>query len=469
MNADPKEASSGALLDSGDRVTLTFSGVTCRVERLLGTGGQGEVHEIAVVGSTDAKFYAFKIYHPRAATKEQWEALSDLVEQGSPGPRFLWPIDLAELSDRHTFGYLMALREARYHGLVDLARRRVSSTFSFLSLAGFQLADSFLALHSRGLCYRDISLGNVFFDPLSGDVLICDNDNVSVDGKGYESVLGTTGFMAPEVERLEALPSTKTDLYSLSILLFLMFINHHPLIGRRELAFPSLDQAALRSLYGTEPLFIFDPSDDSNCPVPEIHDNALVLWPLYPVFSQKLFTRAFTTGLHDPINGRVRESTWKTAMARLRDLVTTCGCGAQVFFDDDLGTTAGNPPGICWACGGRPLVQARLVFGGRSVVLNDDTHLYPHHLGGELYDYSHPWAEVSRHPLDPRVRGLKNLSDATWVAIEPDGLLHHVGYGRSVRITDRMRITFGRREATVVVDTGRTQEHNVGEERGTKW
>ena len=28
-----------------------------------------------------------------------------------------------------------------------------------------QLSFSFLRLHARGLCYRDISFGNVFFDP----------------------------------------------------------------------------------------------------------------------------------------------------------------------------------------------------------------------------------------------------------------------------------------------------------------
>ena len=50
------------------------------------------------------------------------------------------------------------------------------------------------------------SFGNAFFDPDNGDVLIADNDNVSVDGAGVLGVLGTPRFMAPEVVRGEAVP-----------------------------------------------------------------------------------------------------------------------------------------------------------------------------------------------------------------------------------------------------------------------
>ena len=76
----------------------------------------------------------------------------------------------------------MPLRDPRYKGIVGLMKRRVEPTFRALATAGLELAHSFLELHVQGLCYRDISFGNVFFDPQSGDVLICDNDNVTIDG-----------------------------------------------------------------------------------------------------------------------------------------------------------------------------------------------------------------------------------------------------------------------------------------------
>ncbi len=103
-------------------------------------------------------------------------------------------------------------------------KRRIEPTFRALATAGLNLSHNYLLLHSQGLCYRDISFGNAFFDPDSGDILICDNDNVSVDGAGLLGVLGTPRFMAPEVVRGEAVPSTQTDLFSLSVLLFYMLM-----------------------------------------------------------------------------------------------------------------------------------------------------------------------------------------------------------------------------------------------------
>ena len=102
---------------------------------------------------------------------------------------------------------------------------------------GVHLADKFLQLHAKGLCYRDISQNNVFFDPANGDILICDNDNVAVDGN-VTGVLGTARFMAPEVALGKTLPTTQTDLYSLAVLLFYILFNHHPFDGAKIRADP---------------------------------------------------------------------------------------------------------------------------------------------------------------------------------------------------------------------------------------
>lgn len=56
----------------------------------------------------------------------------------------------------------------------------------------------------------------------------------------------------------------------------------------------------MNQLYGTHPVFIFDPNDKSNRPVKGYQDNALIYWDLYPQNLRDLFTQAFTVGIQAP-------------------------------------------------------------------------------------------------------------------------------------------------------------------------
>ncbi len=438
------------ILQDGQSVETVTSKMACVVETFLGGGGQGEVYRAEL----DGKTVALKWYFPAQATPEQHSALEVLVKKGPPTARFLWPMELTEAPDVAGFGYVMPLRAPHYKSIVDLMKRRAEPTFRALATAGLQLADSFLELHASGLCYRDISFGNVFFDPDSGEVLICDNDNVTVDGQGEAGVLGTPRFMAPEIVRGEALPSSNTDLFSLAVLLFYMLMVHHPLEGKRELEIKCLDLPAMNKLYGTDPLFVFDPNDDSNRPVPGVHDNAIVFWPLYPQFVRDLFTRSFTAGLVDPIDGRVRESEWRAAMVRLRDTIFYCPhCGMENFYDIEVLRASGGAPGACWSCGGALALPPRIRIDDEVIMLNYDTKLYPHHVDdARLYDFSKPVAEIVRHPRDPSIWGLRNVGDEKWTATTDDGQTYQdVAPGRSVTLGVGTRINFGQQEGEIRV------------------
>jgi len=320
----------------------------CEVEQFLGGGGQGEVYRADLGGKPVALKWYFPAY--LLATPEQRAALETLIKKGAPSDKFLWPMELTSEEGVEGFGYIMPLREPRYKSLFDLMKRRIEPTFRSLATAGLELSHSFLQLHAKGLCYRDISFGNVFFEPDTGSVLICDNDNVAVDGEGQIGVLGTPRFMAPEVVRDEALPSTQTDLFSLAVLLFYMLMVHHPLEGKKESSMHCLDLPAMTKLYGEEPVFIFDPNDKSNEPDPRYHKNALEFWPIYPQFLRDLFIQAFTDGISDPKNGRVSASEWGDAMVRLRDSIIHCAhCGMENFYDVDA-----LEPSTCWSCKREP-------------------------------------------------------------------------------------------------------------------
>lgn len=435
------------ILKPKQTVQTETTGLPCTVEQFLGGGGQGEVYRAKLSGQT----VALKWYFPASATNEQRAALETLVKKGPPNDKFLWPMELASAQGIAGFGYIMPLRELRYKGIVDLMKRRIEPTFRALATAGLELSHSYLQLHAEGWCYRDISFGNVFFDPDTGAVLICDNDNVTVDGEAEGGVLGTPRFMAPEVVRGEALPSTQTDLFSLSVLLFYVLMVHHPLEGKRELEIHCLDLPAMTKLYGTDPLFIFDPDDDSNRPVPGYQDNVLAFWPIYPQFLRDLFTQAFTGGLRDPQNDRVRESEWRAAMVRLRDSIVYCAhCGAENFYDAGALKASGGKPGSCWACRKEIRLPPRMRIEKNIVMLNHDTRLYPHHIDDQrMYDFAQPVAAMTQHPQDPDVWGLKNVGDEKWVITTAGGTIKDVEPGHSVRLAVGTKVNFGQVEGEI--------------------
>lgn len=436
------------ILKPGQVIRCEPSGMNCTIEELLGAGGQGEVYKAELGGEK----VAVKWFFPQMATPEQRASMELLIRKGPPSEHFLYPLEITTAPGVPGFGYVMPLRPKRFKNIVDLMTRRIEPSFRALATASFNLAHNYLLLHAQGLCYRDISFGNAFFDPDNGDILIADNDNVSVDGAPVLGVLGTPRFMAPEVVRGEAMPSTQTDLFSLSVLIFYMLMVAHPLEGKKEAAIKALDLPAMTKLYGKEPVFIFDPNDESNRPVPGIHDNALAFWRIYPQFLRDTFIRAFTVGLHDPLS-RTRESEWRGVMVRLRDTIFYCPhCSLENFYDGEALKAAGGNPGLCWACAAGLRLPPRIRIGKQVVMLNHDSQLFPHHVDdARLYDFSAPVAAVSAHPTNPNVWGLKNVSQNKWVITIADGSIKDVEPSRSVTLAVGTKIQFGKMEGEIRV------------------
>ena len=440
------------LLSAGEVVQMQAVGLAYEVEKFLGGGTQGEVYRARPAhGQGGGTPVALKWFFPHYLRRDPDlpARLARAVDTGPPSDRFLWPQGLVQTTNRPGFGYVMPLREDRFVGITDLVTRRAEPKFRALVTAGFELAYHYLQLHAKGFCYRDISFGNVFFDPLNGEVRICDNDNVSVDGqKG--TISGTLRFMAPEIVRGETGPSTQTDLFSLAVLLFYMFINHHPLEGERETQIRCFDLPAITWLYGTDPLFIFDPDDIGNWPLHGYHDNALKLWPLYPHFVQDLFTRAFTDGLRDA-NMRVVESQWASALIRLRDSIFYCQqCAAENFYCPDALTNSDGTSRTCWACASPHRLPPRMRIDRDVMMLNYDALFYPHHLDPECrYDFNAPVAEVTQHPKNPQIWGLRNRSEKKWTSRTAEGQVNDVKPGQTVTLSPGLKIQFGSREGEV--------------------
>ena len=407
-----------------------------KVNALLGAGGQGEVYDVECGG----KHYALKWYFKHMATKSQKEILNNLITRGAPDDSFLWPQDLIFKGYGESFGYIMPLRPKNFKSIVDMMKRRAEPSFRTLCKAAYNLTNGYQKLHTMGYSYRDISFGNMFFDPDTGDVLICDNDNVSANGIDNSSVYGTPRFMAPEIVMGQAKPSRNTDLYSLAVLLFYMFMMGHPLEGKLEAEIKCMDIHAMNKLYGKNPIFIYDPNDKSNRPVKGYQDNVIIYWELYPQVIRDLFIKSFTVGLTAP-NKRVTEKEWLEAFSNLLSGIVLCPkCGAEVFFDAQK-----HDNGIaqtCWNCKSTVPMPATLIVGKSRVLLQKDAKLYAHHIYGN-FDMNTVVGSVVQNPKNPNLWGIRNESTENWTYIKPDGMQIPVAIGKSAAIAKDVRIDFG--------------------------
>ena len=289
-----------------------------------------------------------------------------------------------------------------------------------------------------GAKYQDISFGNLFFNPDNGDVLICDNDNVSFDNSKPGGVLGTPGFMAPEIVRGEKRPSKDTDRYSLSVLLFYLFMVNHPLEGKLEASIRCMDMAARVKLYGTDPVFIFDPNNKTNRPVKGLHDNATIYWPLYPEKLRQMFTKAFTIGLNEP-SKRITEPEWMTLFSNMMSGMLQCSCGAQLFYDEDL--EAKGVAHTCWNCGKTVQVPNKIIIGKNRVLLNQNTKLSNHHVYDD-FDMDTVVGSVVQNPKNPALWGIRNEDKVNWTYQKADGTQIPVAPGKTAGIAKGVKILF---------------------------
>jgi DNA-binding helix-hairpin-helix protein with protein kinase domain len=440
-------------LSIGQRVRAELSGMELHIIKKLGEGTQGEVYLV----EGPQGYQAVKWYKPEQATPEQRVAILYLVRTGPPfgtaGKRFVWPLDLVTSATSSQFGYLMMrIDTKKYSELGEVwAHLKPVPNFSALCEISYQLANSYRALHLSGHCYRDISAGNLMFDPLSGDILICDNDNVGIDRQSRCQVWGTMEYMAPEIIRNEADPSTLTDLHSLAVLLFYLWIWHHPFHGEMEYSFYCWDIPAKKKVYGDSPVFIFDPTDISNrLPSDPDFVTAKERWHYSPEELRSTFIRVFTDGLRNPAQ-RVTEGEWQSLFAGLKDRIITCSrCQAENFASLNGNTS------YCWHCGNvlqpPPFLLVHRNGGDLRIALSLGSTIRRRHIvqSSSGDDSSVILGIVVQHPAIPGAAGIRNQSSQTWISGFPDGRILEVKPGRAVPLNPGTSITIDGVVATIL-------------------
>ena len=139
------------------------------------------------------------------------------------------------------------------------------------------MARALAKLHVTGLAHSDLSNNNVLVDPLTGQCSVIDIDSLVVPGRFPPDVLGTPGYIAPEViktrslppgDKNRVLPSNWTDLFALGVLVYEYLLKRHPLRGPKIHDTTSAENDE-RLAMGEKALFIEDPKDRSNRPGPD--------------------------------------------------------------------------------------------------------------------------------------------------------------------------------------------------------
>ena len=208
-------------------------------------------------------------------------------------------------------------------------------------------------MHKAGLAHSDLSNKNVLIDPTSGQCVVIDIDSLVVPGLYPPDVLGTRGYIAPEVLATIHLPldnphrqnpSAATDQHALAVLIYQYLLGRHPLEGPKIHPAKSAEEQECLEM-GSMALFVEHPIDFSNRPL----DLKIPYTTLGPDLSN-LFQRAFVKSLHSP-NDRPIAQEWERALVKTWDLLIPCHnnyCPSHWFILHDTNNVQ------CPFCGAKP-------------------------------------------------------------------------------------------------------------------
>ena len=411
----------------------TIDGRTAVVQKRLGGGGQGDVYLVDYNNSPMAlKWYKKSVMNNPQAF---YENLVDNKEHGTPSAEFLWPVDVTEWVGG-TFGYIMPLKPNGFYEVSDFMLTNVQfKSYKTAIDAALKIVSAYRLLHNDGYSYQDLNDGNFFINPQNGKVLICDNDNVAPD-KTETGIIGKPRYMAPEIVMKKNMPNSLSDLFSMSVILFILFCMTHPLEGKRSLG-PCLSPALQEKLYGSEALFIMDPTNRTNGPHPIVHKNVNIVWPCLPKYMQDLFLKAFSQKALSNPNARPKELEWIQNLVRFRSEIVQCSCGNEVFTQD-------GKPCVCEKCHKKIKIPFRLEFNDYSIPGMPDSRIYRCQLGVCRTDEAlNPMGRVIAKKDNPGMLGVRNLSNRSWNAFTPSGKAKHVMPDEVIPLKDGISFVIG--------------------------
>lgn len=349
--------------------TIRFNGKNFILGQPLGGGGEGAVFELAVsaqngvVSKAAVKIIETKKKTPTeiALIRRQINDLIDVRKRSKEKAKTNRSVSLSEflvlpqaiLED--DVGYVMSLvqgfepltnylnipkgseEQMEWQQKYDLRRRYRVIAYLFERLE---------KIHIEGLVFSDLSPNNILVSQKNDSSLkFIDTDNLRTKSNPFSNVLGTPGFIAPELLRKPERPdvlteeetkniedshllSEESDVYSAAIIAFMLLTLNHPFKGVKAIGENTTPEDEIAAEMGRMD-YILKPGTDNYCEgnifvdkfnsitTPEIRD---------------LFARTFIDGKDNPLH-RPTANEFKNEFQRASRLIVKCPhCGEESLY-----------------------------------------------------------------------------------------------------------------------------------------
>lgn len=336
-------------MKKGD-IKIDSNGISYKLIKRIGKGGQAPVWKVKDLNTK--KYYAYKEYkHNKNNIKANIERLIENGEikdkNGNPLKDIILPIALVEC-DGDSFGYVMELVDLKDFISIKKAWGPDYPSCEVICKIVQNFARVFETIHkTKGMCYKDVNEGNIFFNPKTGDIRVIDNDNIGLAEKF--TIKGTSKYMAPEII-LGDKPDTRSDSFSFAVFVYRLLIGGYPFEGPYTDAYCEkhdvLEDDAKKIIYGEKAIFVWDENNKlnsiENSTDPQLQGQA-EFWKRLPESIKELFKKTFVTNLpKDRRAERTTDEEWSDTFKAIEKKLDTCPkCGKKTFTES----------GICFECG----------------------------------------------------------------------------------------------------------------------
>ncbi len=352
---------------------IRFRGKEYTLGQPLGGGGEGTVFEISIPTRTgEIAKAAVKIIDTKKKTSAEIalirRQINDLIDARNRSKEKAKTSHSVSLADfmvlpqailEDDVGYVMSLvqdsepltnyltipkdpmEQEEWQRKYDLHRRYRVIAYLFERLE---------KIHIDGLIFSDLSPNNILVSQKTHSSLkFIDTDNLRTKSNPFTNVLGTPGFIAPELYRKPSRPdvlteeeaqnvdgvhllSEESDIYSAAIIAFELLTFNHPFKGIKAVGEDTTPEDELAAEMGQMD-YILKPGTDNYCEgnifidkfdsltTPEIRD---------------LFARTFVEGKTNPLR-RPTASEFKNEFQRASRLIVKCPhCGEESIYSTRL-------------------------------------------------------------------------------------------------------------------------------------